>query len=110
LSVRWRSVLPHHSELRIDDLILTRPVENDWYSHGWMRTMALDTIQMYLGVAVLRRSLAGVGLVLAAGSALLIYIKRVEEAETLARFGQGYAAYQQQTPYLLPQLAHQRDR
>ena len=45
--------------------------------------MALGTILMYLGMAVVRRSLAGIGLVAAAGSVLLFYIKRFEEAEML---------------------------
>jgi protein-S-isoprenylcysteine O-methyltransferase Ste14 len=67
--------------------------------------MALGAIMMYLGVAVLRRSLAGIGLVFAAGSALLTYIKRVEEAEMLARFGDEYVAYRARTPFLLPRSA-----
>lgn len=64
--------------------------------------MALGAIMMYLGVAVARQSLAGIGLVCAAGSALLTYIKRVEEAEMLARFGQQYVDYRERTPFLLP--------
>jgi protein-S-isoprenylcysteine O-methyltransferase Ste14 len=64
--------------------------------------MALGTILMYSGVAVLRRSLAGIGLVAAAGSVLLFYVKRFEEAEMLARFGQEYVAYKEQTAFLLP--------
>lgn len=67
--------------------------------------MALGAIIMYLGVAVARRSLAAVGLVVAAGAALLVYIKRVEEAEMLARFGKEYVAYRERTPFLLPGLA-----
>lgn len=66
--------------------------------------MALGAIVMYLGVAVARRSLAGIGLVLAAAAALLTYIKRVEEPEMLARFGDEYAAYRERTPFLLPHL------
>lgn len=66
--------------------------------------MALGAIMMYLGVAVLRRSLAGIGLVLGVGSALLAYIQRAEEAEMLARFGDAYAAYRARTPFLLPRL------
>lgn len=66
--------------------------------------MALGTILMYLGIAVVRRSLAGIGLVAAAGSVLLFYIKRFEEAEMLARFGDEYAVYRERTPFLLPRL------
>jgi protein-S-isoprenylcysteine O-methyltransferase Ste14 len=66
--------------------------------------MALGAIVMYLGVALLRRSLAAVGLVLAAATALLTYIKRVEETEMLARFGEEYVAYRERTSFLLPRL------
>ncbi|HSN78445.1 MAG TPA: isoprenylcysteine carboxylmethyltransferase family protein [Anaerolineae bacterium] len=66
--------------------------------------MALGAILMYLGVALLRRSLAGVGIVLTAAAALLVYIKRVEEHEMVARFGQEYLAYRERTPFLLPRL------
>lgn len=71
--------------------------------------MALGTILMYSGVAVLRRSLAGIGWVLAAAPALLVYIKRVEEAEMLALFGQDYAAYRKRTPFLLGRWLAQRE-
>ncbi len=66
--------------------------------------MALGAILMYLGVAVLRRSLAGVGMVLVGGATLLTYIKRVEESEMLARFGEEYVTYRERTPFLLPRL------
>ena len=66
--------------------------------------MALGAILMYLGVALLCRSLAGVGIVFAAASALLVYIKRAEEVEMLARFGEEYVAYRERTPFLLPRL------
>lgn len=66
--------------------------------------MALGAIIMYMGVAVLRRSLAGIGVVLAAAAALLTYIQRAEEAEMLARFGEEYADYRERTPFLLPRL------
>ena len=66
--------------------------------------MALGTLAMFLGVAVLRQSLAAVGLVLACSAGLLSYIKRAEEAEMVARFGQDYVAYRERTPFLLPRL------
>ena len=66
--------------------------------------MALGAIAMYLGVAMLRRSLAAIGLVLTVGAGLLAYIKRTEEGEMLARFGQDYVAYRERTPFLLPRL------
>jgi protein-S-isoprenylcysteine O-methyltransferase Ste14 len=58
-----------------------------------------------LGVALLRGSPAGVGLVLASGAGLLAYIQRAEESEMLARFGEDYVAYRERTPFLLPRLA-----
>jgi protein-S-isoprenylcysteine O-methyltransferase Ste14 len=42
--------------------------------------------------------------VLTSAAALLAYVKRAEEREMLARFGEDYAAYREQTPFLLPHL------
>ena len=66
--------------------------------------MALGAIGMYLGVAILFRSLGAVILVLLTASLLLIYIKLVEEKEMQIRFGQEYLAYKQQTPFLIPRF------
>ena len=66
--------------------------------------MALGTIGMYLGVAVLFQSIgAGIVVLLLAGM-LLTYIKRVEEKEMEIRFGQEYLEYKQQTPFLIPRF------
>jgi protein-S-isoprenylcysteine O-methyltransferase Ste14 len=66
--------------------------------------MALGAFGMYLGVAILFRSIGAVILVLLFASGLLIYIKRVEEKEMEIRFGQEYLAYKQQTPFLIPRF------
>jgi protein-S-isoprenylcysteine O-methyltransferase Ste14 len=66
--------------------------------------MALGAIGMYLGVAILFRSIGAVILVLLFAIWLLIYIKRVEEKEMVLRFGQEYLAYQQRTPFLIPRF------
>ena len=66
--------------------------------------MALGAIVMYLGIAILFRSIGAVILVLLFASLLLIYIKRVEEKEMQSRFGQEYLAYKQRTPFLIPRL------
>jgi len=66
--------------------------------------MALGAIGMYLGVAILFRSIGAVILVLLFAGLLLIYIKRVEEKEMEIRFGQDYLAYRQQTPFLIPRF------
>jgi protein-S-isoprenylcysteine O-methyltransferase Ste14 len=59
---------------------------------------------MYLGVAILFRSMGAMIMVLLLAGGLLIYIKRVEEKEMEIRFGQDYLAYKQQTPFLLPRF------
>jgi protein-S-isoprenylcysteine O-methyltransferase Ste14 len=64
--------------------------------------MALGAIGMYLGVAILFRSLGAIILVLFLASLLLIYIKRVEEKEMQIRFGEEYLDYKKETPFLIP--------
>ena len=66
--------------------------------------MALGAIGMYLGVALLLRSLGAAIVVLLFAAALLAYIKRGEEREMVARFGPEYLAYRQRTPFLLPRI------
>lgn len=66
--------------------------------------MALGTFLMYWGVAALFRSIGAALVVLLFALALLIYIKRVEEKELEARFGQAYLDYKQRTPFLFPRF------
>ena len=66
--------------------------------------MALGAIGMYLGVAILFRSIGAVILVMLFAGSLLTYIKFVEEKEMQSRFGQEYLAYKQQTPFLMPRF------
>jgi protein-S-isoprenylcysteine O-methyltransferase Ste14 len=66
--------------------------------------MALGAIGMYLGVALLFHSLGAVLVVVFFAAALLTYIKRAEEKEMSARFGQEYLAYKQRTPFLIPRI------
>jgi len=66
--------------------------------------MALGAILMYLGVAVLFRSMGAVVLVLLGAGLLLTYIKRIEEKEMEIRFGQEYLNYKKQTPFLIPRF------
>ena len=66
--------------------------------------MALGAIGMYLGAAILFRSIGAVTMVLLFASWLLIYIKRVEEKEMQSRFGQEYQTYKDQTSFLIPRL------
>jgi protein-S-isoprenylcysteine O-methyltransferase Ste14 len=66
--------------------------------------MALGAIGMYLGAAILFRSIGAVIMVLLFASGLLIYIRRIEEKEMESRFGQEYETYRQQTSFLLPRF------
>lgn len=66
--------------------------------------MALGAITMYLGTALLYRSLGAVMLVLLGAVLLFTYIKIFEEKEMVLRFGQEYLEYKQQTPFLIPRF------
>lgn len=70
--------------------------------------MALGAIVLYLGVSILLGSLSAVLLVLVGGLCLLIYIKRAEEKELEARFGEEYVQYRQRTPFLIPRFRNRR--
>lgn len=74
--------------------------------------MALAAIGMYLGVALMFRSIGAGILVLLFAAVLLAYIKRGEEKEMAARFGPEYLAYKQRTPFLIPRIRirHQPER
>jgi protein-S-isoprenylcysteine O-methyltransferase Ste14 len=64
--------------------------------------MTFGTILIYLGVVISTGSLSSFGLFALMISALLLYIKRIEEKELEARFGQDYLAYKKRTPFLIP--------
>jgi protein-S-isoprenylcysteine O-methyltransferase Ste14 len=73
------------------------------YTHS-RNPMALGTLLLYLGLGLWSGSLSMIALVLAFFGLLLVYIKRVEEREMEARFGDAYRAYRRNTPFLLPGL------
>ncbi len=66
--------------------------------------MALGTIVLYLGTAVLIGSISAVALVIIGAILLLLYIKFLEEKEMELRFGKAYQEYRQQTPFVIPRL------
>jgi len=66
--------------------------------------MALGAIGMYLGVAILFRSIGAMILVLLFTIGLLTYIKLLEEKEMEIRFGEEYLAYKGRTPFLIPRF------
>lgn len=77
--------------------------------YTWTRNpMALGAISMYLGVAILVRSLGAALVVLVSAAALLTYIRFGEERQLLARFGPEYWAYRGRTPFLLPHVRPRR--
>jgi protein-S-isoprenylcysteine O-methyltransferase Ste14 len=73
------------------------------YAHS-RNPMALGTLLLYLGMGLWSGSISMIALVLAFFGLLLVYIKRVEEREMEARFGDAYRAYRRETPFLLPRL------
>ncbi len=64
--------------------------------------MYFGAVILYLGIAVLTRSLSSFGIVILTISAILIYIKLIEEKELTARFGQNYLNYCKRTPFFIP--------
>ena len=66
--------------------------------------MALGTIVLYLGFAVLLGSISAIVLVLIGAIFLLAYIKLIEEKEMELRFGEDYQEYRQETPFVIPRL------
>lgn len=66
--------------------------------------MALGTIVLYLGFAILIGSISALVLVVILSALLLYYIKTVEEKEMEIRFGESYEAYRRSTPFILPRL------
>lgn len=66
--------------------------------------MALGTIVLYLGVAVLLGSISAVIIVIILSALLLVYIRFLEEAEMDLRFGEAYQEYRKQTPFIIPRF------
>lgn len=66
--------------------------------------MAFGTILAYLGVAVIAGSTSSALIVLLFGGLLILYIKKIEEHELAARFGQAYLDYRNSTPFFIPML------
>lgn len=80
------------------ELIIEKP-----YSYC-RNPMALGTIVLYFGVAVLLGSISTVALVLIGAALLLVYIKFVEEKEMELRFGEAYQEYIKRVPFIIPRL------
>jgi protein-S-isoprenylcysteine O-methyltransferase Ste14 len=66
--------------------------------------MVFGTLLAYLGIAVAIDSISSILAVLIFGGLLLTYVKKVEERELEARFGQDYLDYKTNTPFLIPRI------
>ena len=66
--------------------------------------MTLGTILAYLGLSIAAATAVGVALVLAFGSLLITYLKKVEEKELAERFGEQYLEYKQRVPFIVPRM------
>ena len=66
--------------------------------------MALGAISLYLGVALLARSLGAILMVLLCAAALLTYIRFIEERVLAEAFGPQYLDYRRRTPFLFPRV------
>ena len=66
--------------------------------------MTLGAILAYLGIAVTARTPAGIAFVFSFATSLLVYLKRLEEAELAERFGEAYLAYTRETPFIIPRV------
>jgi protein-S-isoprenylcysteine O-methyltransferase Ste14 len=64
--------------------------------------MVFGTLLAYLGIAIAVGSISSILAVLIFGGLLLTYVKKVEELELEARFGQEYLDYKASTPFLIP--------
>jgi protein-S-isoprenylcysteine O-methyltransferase Ste14 len=64
--------------------------------------MVFGTLLAYLGIAIAVGSISSILAVLIFGGLLLTYVKKVEERELEARFGQDYVDYKARTPFLVP--------
>ncbi len=64
--------------------------------------MSFGTICLYLGIAIIVGSISSIIVVLLFTGLLLIYIKKIEERELEARFGQEYIFYKKRTPFIIP--------
>lgn len=71
--------------------------------------MTLGAILAYVGIALMARTPAGVGIALSLAGALLAYLKLLEEPELADRFGDAYLAYRTATPFMVPRLRARGD-
>ena len=66
--------------------------------------MTLGAVLGYLGLSLLKGSIAALGLTAIFFLLAVLYIKLVEEKELEARFGEDYKNYKESTPFIIPKL------
>lgn len=66
--------------------------------------MSFGALTIYLGVAVAVGSISSLVIAFLLAALLVTYLKRVEERELEARFGQAYTEYKAKTPFILPRI------
>ncbi|GAP12630.1 putative protein-S-isoprenylcysteine methyltransferase [Longilinea arvoryzae] len=70
--------------------------------------MSFGALTIYLGVAVAVGSISSIAIALLLAALLITYLKRIEERELEARFGQAYLDYKAGTPFILPKIISRR--
>ncbi len=64
--------------------------------------MSFGAICLYLGISIMAQSIASILIVCLFTALLFLYIKKIEERELEARFGQAYLVYRGKTPFIIP--------
>lgn len=66
--------------------------------------MALGTIIAYLGIGILIGSFSSITLIIIISTALLLYIRFIEERGLTKRFGNSYLMYKESIPFIIPRF------
>ncbi len=66
--------------------------------------MSFGTLSFYLGLGLIRGTVAGIAIVVLLGTSLILYLKTIEERELLERFGDAYLTYRREVPFIVPRL------
>jgi protein-S-isoprenylcysteine O-methyltransferase Ste14 len=66
--------------------------------------MVVGALFILLGIAFLRRSLAGIAMVPALAAVAAAYLVAFEEKALVKRFGADYAEYRRNVPMVIPRL------
>jgi protein-S-isoprenylcysteine O-methyltransferase Ste14 len=66
--------------------------------------MALGTIIAYLGIGILIGSFSSITLIIIITTALLLYIRFIEEKGLTKRFGKSYLMYKKSIPFIIPRF------